>query len=248
MDNRDARSFLSVHRRGETHPEDSRFAETERESEHDAALAQWWERDQSLDRAIAAKLNSAHVPAGLKERVMPGPVRRSVARPAWSRAILAAAAVIVALAAMFSSWQGPFSPAVSLAEYRDEMVSFIELDPTLAVESAEMPRIKEFLAQQNAPSDWQVPASLQSAEALGCRVLRFRGYDVSLICFEAEGKRLLHLFVVNSAALPRSGTSAQPEFTAEGHWMTATWRDEKHVYILTTEGDRAALEKFIGTS
>ena len=248
MDKEKARSLLSVHRRGEAHPEDTRYAEAEQQTANDAELAQWWERDQALDRAIATKLNSTHVPAGLKARVMPDAMPRSIARPAWSRALLLAAATIVALAAMFSSWRGPFSPAVSLAEYRDEMVSFIELDPTLAVESAEMPRIKEFLAQRNAPSAWQVPANLQSAEALGCRALRFRGYDVSLICFEAEGKRLVHLFVVDAAALPRSGAGERPAFAAEGHWMTATWSDGKHVYILTTEGDQAALERFFGTS
>lgn len=66
-------------------------------------------------------------------------------RPTWSRGILLAAASIVALAVLFSSWHGPFQPAASMADYCDEMVSFIKVAPNLELESSELTRLKDFL-------------------------------------------------------------------------------------------------------
>lgn len=248
MDNREARSLLSMHRAGETEFVGARLPEAVRQAEADPELARWWSEEQEIDRSIAARLAAVSVPAGLQARVAAGMEARpaSVIRPGWSRAVLLAAASIIALAVLFSSWRGPFQPAVSVADYRDEMASFIKIAPNLELESADFARLQNFLAKANAPSNFTLPETLRRYQPIGCRVLRFRGRDVSLVCFKLGGDRLAHLFVTDAKAVPAGGRASAPIYAAEEDWMTATWTEGDQVYLLMAQGDRGDLEKFLG--
>ena len=155
------------------------------------------------------------------------------------------AASIVAAAVMFSSWRGPFQPQVSLGDFREEMVSFIKLDPNLELETGPLTRVQEFLAQAKAPAQWDLPENLKPLEPLGCRVLRFRGRNVSLVCFQRAEEKFIHLFVIDAAALPRSKV---PQFAQEGEWMTVTWTEGEHAFLMTLQGDRAQAEKYMSSS
>lgn len=249
MDDAKARGLLSLHRAGEDAPEDARWQEALRQVENDPELARWWKEERELDRIIAAKVATAVAPADLKAKLTSSPpleFRR--VRSNWSRAIWAAAAAIVILAVLFSSWRGPFEPAVSLADYRNEMVSFIKVPPSLELESSDMSRLKKFLGQAEAPVEFSLPKSLQAYEPIGCRLLRFRGRDVTLVCFKIGGGQLAHLFVINAKAMPGDGTVSAPAFHPEDDWMTASWTEGGHIYLLAVKGDRAAAEKFVGNS
>ena len=242
MDNREARSFLSVHRPGED-PGDARIAEAKKQAAAEPELAQWWTEEQELDRAIGAKLAAVPVPSDLRARLTSRPIPVLGASRDWRRAALAAAAVAVALAVLFGSWRGTFKPAASLADYRDEMVSFISLKPTLGLETSDLTRINDFLAKSGAPSQLELPPPLRRLDPVGCRTLRFRGQDVALVCFRRESGNIAHLFVVNRAAL--RGLRAQPQFAAQGEWTTATWVKGDRAYLLTVQGDKSAAEKYI---
>lgn len=249
MDNREARSILSLHRLGEPALDETRLQEALRKVEADPELARWWKTEQELDRVIAAKLTATQVPADLKARLLsPAPMRTEVVRSSWSRTILAVAASIIALGVLFSSWRGPFQPAAALADYRNEMVSFIKIPPTLELESVDLARLNSFLTSANAPAQFQVPKHLQAYEPVGCRVLRFRGHDISLVCFKIGGDQLAHLFVADAKSVPAKGSVSAPVFAAEKDWMTATWTEGGHAYLLAVKGDRAAAEKFLGNS
>ncbi len=249
MDNREAHSILSLHRPEEPALDEGRLQEALRKVEADPELAQWWKTEQELDRLIAAKLGSTAVPADLRARILSGEPRQIMAvRSSWRRTLLAAAATIVVLGVLFSSWRGPFQPAVSLAEYRDEMVSFIKVPPRLELESSDLARLNNFLEAAHAPAPFALPKNLQAYEPLGCRVLRFREHDVSLVCFKVRGNRLAHLFVIDAKTVPNAGRASAPLFAAEKDWMTATWAENGHAYLLAVQGDRAAVEKFLGDS
>ncbi len=249
MDNREARSILSLHRLGEPALDEARLQEALRKTETDPELAQWWSAEQELDRIIAAKLATTPVPHGLKARITSGaPMRAQVIRPTWSRVLLAAAASIILMGVLFSSWRGPFQPAVSLADYRDEMVSFIKVPPNLELESSDLTRLQNFLAKTDAPARFAVPKNLQAYEPAGCRVLRFRGHDVSLVCFKIGRGQLAHLFVADVKSVPTAGRAAAPVFAAEEDWMTATWTEDGHAYLLAVKGNRAAAEEFLRDS
>ncbi len=247
MNDAEARAILSVYRTGESALEDARFEEAKRYAETHPEVAKWWAEQQELDSLIALKLESTPVPSDLKTRLTAWE-QRSLRRTTWSRAALLLAASIVAAAIMFSSWRGPFQPAVSMADYRDEMVSFVKVTPKLELESSDLSRLQDFLAKANAPAGFNIPEKLKDLGPIGCRVLRFRGHDVSLICFErAEGK-LVHLLVIDAAAVAKAGDAINPHYATEGEWATATWTDGGHTYLMTTQGDRALLEKYVSSS
>ncbi|MFN2475369.1 MAG: hypothetical protein ABR526_03390 [Chthoniobacterales bacterium] len=249
MDEREARAILGMHRAGEAGIDQARLQEALRQAETDPELARWWSEDKELDLLIASKLVHTDVPAALKDRITTSvQPRPTIIRPNWSRAALLAAACIVALAVFFSSWRGPFQPAVSLADYRDEMVGFIKVAPNLELESSDIARLQDFLAKAEAPAQFKVPAKLRNYDPLGCRVLRFRGRDVSLVCFKLGGEKLAHLFVTNAKTVRTGGSVSEPVYAPEEGWMTATWTEGDQSYLLAVKGDRAALEKFLTNS
>ncbi len=244
MNEAEARAILSVYRPGESKAADARFEEAGRFLQTHPEVAQWWAEQEELDRLISSKLESTPVPADLRTRLTAWE-QRAVRRTSRNRATMLLAASIVAAAVMFSSWRGPFQPQVSLGDFREEMVSFIKLDPSLELESGPLTRVQEFLAQAKAPAQWTLPEKLKPLEPLGCRVLRFRGRNVSLVCFARTEEKLIHLFVIDAAALPRSDA---PEFAQEGEWITVTWTQGDHAFLMTLQGDRALAEKYISSS
>jgi hypothetical protein len=237
------RGILSVHRGHESEAIDPRFAEARGKAESNSGLTQWWEREKEVDRLIGAKLASVAVPADLKARLI-SQQKIAPLRPRWTRAALLAAACLIALAVFYGSWRGPFQPAVSLADYRDEMVGFIRVDPSLEMKSPDMAQVTSWLQGKKAPSQLALPKKLQGLESIGCRILRFRGHDVALICFKRKEGSLLHLFVVNRDALPGAGKFGDPQIAPQGDWMTAAWREGDMIYLMAAQGDRQAIESY----
>lgn len=246
MDDARIRELLSVYRAGEGESFHARFEEARKEAEADAKLTQWWTEEKELDRIIAQKLQGAPLAAGLKARLLRPP--EAVVRSPWVRRIALIAAAIVLLAVLLSPWRGPFQPAASLADYRDEMVGFIKVAPTLELKTKQVAEIRTFLDKAGAPARFALPAKLENLEPVGCRTLRFHGNDVTLVCFKREDGKLLHLFAVNRAALPQVPRGAHPDYAAEGEWMTAAWSQGDQVLLMTVQGDRAAMEKYLTTS
>ena len=249
MDNHEARSILSAYRAGESLGGDARFEDALHEAERDPALAQWWDEEQELDRVIADKFQGGKIPAGLKARLLEPNLIHLPTRASWPRRIALLAASIVLLAVFFGSWRGLFQPANSLADYRDEMVSFVRLDPALDLKTAQLARVTEFLKERAAPNELEMPPGLQQMEPVGCRTLRYRGADVALVCFRRADGNLVHLFVIERPGMGKSLASRQePKFAAAGEWMTASWTRGGHVYLLAAKGDHDAIAKYFGTS
>lgn len=248
MDKSEIRAILSAYRAGEPETQDQRFQQAKAEAEADPELTQWWAEQQDFDRIISSKLQSAEVPRDLKTQLTAWE-KRTVRRSNWNRGILLAAASIVALAVLFGSWRGPFQPAASLADYREEMVSFVKLDPALELKSSQLSRVSEFLKESGAPSQLNIPGKLQQLDPVGCRTLRFRGQDVALICFRREQGDLVHMFVINRKAMAKLTKGGEdPQFAAQGDWMTASWADDDHAYLLAVKGSRETLARYLGTS
>ena len=239
------RGILSVHRGSDSEGTDPRLAEARQKAESDPALKDWWAAEREQDKTIGGKLASLRVPAGLKARLLAPPEVVGAPRRGWTRVALVAAACLIALAVLFGSWRGPFQPAVSLADYRDEMVGFIKVDPSLEMKSPDLAQVQNWLQKNNAPSQLVLPKKLRDLEPIGCRTLRFRGHEVALICFKRSEGGLLHLFVLDRAALPDAMNDKDPQISPEGTWMTATWGNGDQVYLITAQSDRQALEAYL---
>jgi hypothetical protein len=245
MNKEEIRRILSAYRPGFEDAE--LFAEAMKEAENDPELAKWLASEQEFDHALSQAVAAGQVPSGLKARIMARPATE-IYRPVWPRRIALAAAAIVVLAVLFSSWRGLFVPNVSLADYRGEMVSFIKLPPPLELETANRDRIQDWLGQHAAPVASVIPPGLSALDPVGCRVLTFRGHKVTLICFRRGPGKLVHLFVTDREALPKLPTVEAPVFGQEGEWAAATWQDTNHAYLLGVQGDRTLLEHYLKES
>lgn len=247
MNRDEVRGILSAYRPANGEPPDPFIAEALREAARDPELSRWWEEEQVFDQAIAAKVQGMPVSVELKSRLLQTAPLAISARHSWSRRITLLAAAIAISAVLFSSWRGPFQPAVSLADYRDEMISFVRIAPSLEMETNELSLLLGHLEKTGAPSDISILPKLRELEATGCRTLRFRGQDVALICFKREDGRLAHLFFMESATLPRLSSAGDRTHAAQGEWMTAAWSERGHTYLLAVQGDQSALEKYFSS-
>jgi hypothetical protein len=245
MDKRKARAILSLHRADDI-AYDKRFAEAKELAAGDPELARWWAEDQGLDDAISRKLAAVAVPADLKAQLLSRAMPHPLPARSWRGPSLLAAAAIVALAVLFGLWHGPFKSAPSLADFRDEMVSFISLRPSLGLETRDLTQINVFLEKSGAPSGFDIPEPLRRLQPVGCRSLRFRGEDVALICFKRGGGQVAHLFVVKRAAI--RGVGAEAHFATQGDWTSAAWRKGDYVYLLALQGDQSSAEKYISNA
>lgn len=246
----DDRSVLKIYRSDEWDVDDVRSDELRQHAGTDPILARGGLEEDELDRIIGLKLRGMPVPSDLKARLLRIKPARIPLPPSGTRKLALLTAAIAVLAVFFGSWRGPFQPSVSLADYREEMVSFIRIDPVLEMETPQLARITAFLKNAGAPSRLNLPHKLlQMQHPLGCRLLRFRGQDVALICFGREQGQLVHLFVVHQEALAHLRESDKAlHYKAEGDWMTATWIEGDQAYLITVEGDRAKLEKYLTKS
>jgi hypothetical protein len=242
------REILSVYRESEPACAEEPFLEARRAIDSDPSLAAWWQEERSLDAEIGAKLRGAPLPAGLEERML-AVGKPSTGRPFAVNAIaLLAAACFIALAAVISLNKPAADATHSLANYRQEMVDFIKAPPALEMTTDRLADATAFLAKTSAPSAIAVPPKVQALEPVGCRTLHFGGGEVALICFKRTDGRLLHLFVADRKHLPQFSSGARPDYAAQGEWMTATWSEGDHVYLMTVQGDRAALESYLTNS
>lgn len=241
MNEAQARLILQAYRPGET--ADPEMAEALRAVAENPALSNWFAEEQAFDRAIAAHLAAIPAPFGLRTRILAqARAPRGAGKARWTFGFAALAALIFLLAQGIALWRGPVSP--SPTDYAREMASFIQLKPSLQMESGDLGKIKNWLAAKDAPP-MTVPSRLAALDPIGCRILSFRGHSVTLICFHRERDRLAHLFVIDRAAMPKVKPGQRPIFENENGWMTATWAEGTSVYMIALQGGRSALEQYL---
>lgn len=246
MDKDEVRRILSACRSEET--ADPQFAEALRATARDQELSRWWAEEQIFDQAIARKVQNMPVAGELKARLLQMAPPLTPLGRSWARTITLLAASIAVAAVLFGSWRGPFQPAISLAEYQDEMVSFVRLPVALALESNDLPQLLDRVRKEGGPANISTPPKLRQLEAKGCRTLRFRGHDVALICFKRPDGRTAHLFVLGNLALPGLAPARARTYAAQGEWMSAAWSENGQTYLLALQGGQSALEKYFSSS
>ena len=245
MDEQQARLILQAYRPGDEDEGDPHFAEALQEVARNPALARWFAEEQAFDRALGAHLESMPAPFGLKTRILAQaapPV--TVGSSRWIIGLAGVVALLFLLTQVVGLWRGPAPVSAALPEYAREMVSFVHLPPPLEMESPDLGTITDWLAQKNTPP-MNVPPQLAALQPVGCRILSFRGHDVTLICFKRDGNQLAHLFVVDRAAFPKLLAGAAPVFSREGEWTTASWAEKDRVYMIAVQGDATAAQRYL---
>jgi hypothetical protein len=244
MNPEEARQILILFRPGVDDPSDPFFAEALRQAETDSDLAKWWAEEHEFDRVFAAQIKAMPVPGAIRTVIKARVRAQTNPTINWLRAAGLAAAALALAILIVNVWP---RQAVPLDDYRGEMIGFVKLTPSLELETHKLEQIKDWLEQSHAPSV-VIPAGLAGFKPLGCRVLTFRGRKVTLVCFDRGGGKLIHLLAVDSAILPKLPSRDGPIFEPEGEWMTAAWQENNQAYLLTTQGDKALLERYLKKS
>lgn len=265
METTEARARLGLYRPGVDDPADPFFAEALALAQTDPELARWLAAEQALDAAFADKLKPASsVPADLKTNLLglanvvaPPPDRW---RQRWLPALAGAAvaAAVTWLAALATLRPAPTPPptertverlvetSATLEDFRAEMVSFLQLTPSLEYESKDVDDLRATLRRDGSPDGDEIPTGLLALSGKGCRTLFFRGHKVGFLCFERKNGQLAHFLVVDRAAISdAAGTREQPQYRGEGQWMTATWVEGDLVHLVTVKGDEKTLSGYL---
>ena len=243
MTNEEAKKILAAYRPADQDRLDSHFAEALQETERNTELSRWFAEERKFDRAIAAHVSSVPVPFGLKTRILANITPRTDKKSRWVAALAAAAAALFFVAQFISVWRAPGRHSASLSDYEQEMMSFVKLPPPLEMESLQIGPIKEWLVERKAPMA-EIPPGIAAVETMGCRILYFRGYPVTLICF-CHGQTVAHLLMVDRAALPGLKPTNGPAVASQGDWTTGTWVDQHYVCMIAVHDKPAVARQYL---
>jgi hypothetical protein len=224
-------------------PQDA-SAEARAMAEADPQLAAWLAERTAFDESLSAAMAPIAVPAGLRESILRAAAAGTAQRKStsWLKPWLLAAAacltlgttVLLSTSGHSDSWQNQALSAVMSLEHGTSLLD--EEKDTLA-------EIRQSLAASGSVSPQKLPATLEAAQALGCKRVKIGSHPASIICFMLESGKEAHIVVMNTSELPSSST---PQFASEKDWNTATWSDGQQTFFLATTDDVAALKKLVG--
>ena len=263
MNTEDAKKILSFFRPGSADARDPAFADAlelvRRASDNsppaqrNPELAQWFEEHCASYSAARAKLQDIPVPPGLAQQILaerklvPFPVPKKPFLLSW----LALAAAFVALLCVLPFVLRREGAVSDFVACRNQMVRMALSPYFMDLETTNQDRIRSYLAERSAPSNYVLPLPLAQAQIAGCGVKSWDNAPVSMICFRS-GRPLrrgdstdLWLFVIDSGLLHHAPGSGPPAFAQVSRGMTATWTRDQRTYILVGDGDKAFLEKYL---
>lgn len=270
MSNDEAKFILSAYRPGGRDAHDPAMAQALAQAKIDPALGVWWAREQAHDAAVAAKLREVGPPVGLREAILAGArvsgrvvaeasgagvasdskKEAAGARKAWwvQPGWLAAAAAMALLLSL-AAWR--LAPVRGEA-FEEFAVNFVDKGFMLQKRGGDVAALKTWLGEQRGPLPEALPTKFAELRALGCRTLSYRGQEVSLLCFERDGKEF-HVFVARRGDVRGFGegvdraVNTAPQFLArgEGKLAAAIWADAKNLYVLVSDAEMDAVKRLL---
>jgi hypothetical protein len=250
--NRDeAKNILLLYRPGTADAADPQIAEALALAKYDPELTLWLDKICAQQEALREKFRQIPVPAGLEEQIISEQAAQTKIISFPRNLALATATAIAALIILTLFWFRPHAKDDTFAIYQDQMASVALRGYTMDLATNNPAPIRVYLAQNEAPSDFGLPASLEKIEVTGCAIEGWQHAKVSMICFRT-GRPLppgqssdLWLFVIDRAAMKNAPEENTRQFARVNKLMTATWTDGGKIYFLGTEADEATLRKYL---
>jgi anti-sigma factor RsiW len=265
MDNQKAKFVLSSYQPALGPQGDEEMRQALEQTERDAELKEWLERQSAFDAEISRALNSVPVPEGLREEILSGGrVTRSV--PWWRKpavgavAIAAVLTLLTVLGAMIyesSREDGvagvePVADDHAMADWQIQALETLnqgfELDwvPADPGKTGSLSAVREYLRQRQLPVPERVLANLDDAQIIGC--MGYNGeHRMSQVCFYTKDNQVVHVIAraqpESQRTLPVDAT--RPRFGGRGNWMTASWADQDADYMLVTRGAGELLREYL---
>lgn len=250
MTNQQAQFVLHAYRPNGADASDPIFGEALDQARRDPALGQWFGAQQRFDRAVAGKLGSAQVPAGLRESILAGAraggaetAAKPPARPAWrfTAWLALAASVAVVSAVGLALWPKEVSAKEALMDFA--IADLRRADH----EGKHGPKTSEFQALVSLTDTRLgrgVAVDFERLQRDGCRTVTFGGRELLEVCFERDGQ-WFHCYVARKKDFPNFAARLAPVFRAADGITAGAWSDGEHIFVVATEAGRAALERLI---
>jgi hypothetical protein len=205
--------------------------------------------EDALDAAMIGALASIRPPAELRREIVTAMERSSSAafppKSLWRRfAIPTAAAAGVALAFTLTRNASETPAGASAGRLPVDVVqaSFIRAyqSPLFSLDERRENHgeLIDHLKSRKLPCPGCLPPGLVGVKSIGCRELVIDSKRGSVVCFDEQENGIVHLVIFRredvAGELP---AREHPTFSQEGHWATARWEDERHVFILIGTSD-----------
>lgn len=252
MNSQQAKQILALCRPGTADEADLSFSEALRFCEQDPEVKTWFAAHCAQYAAIRGKFKQVPVPEGLKEQILAE--RRVHTAPQWRRpAVLIAALAVVAVLAMLASFWLPQGGGEDLGftGFLNRMASTARRGYGMELATNNPAEVRAYLARKQAPADYSLPASLQSAALNGCAITDWQGAKVSMICFYS-GRPLppgqttdLWLFVADPASVQGAPASTSLTVTRVSGASAASWTAGGRTYVLVADGNEEFLRKYL---
>jgi len=251
-----AREVLRTYRPWSGEPHEADLIEAMAQVPENEELRRWFKDYCATQQVIRDRMKAVPVPPGLMEQII-SEHRVVVPLPWWRQpAVLATAACLMLLAAVFSFYRQFAGKAaakedITLAGFRARMVTFAIKSYSMDLETNDVTRIKAYLNQHGGDADYQLPERIATTSYTGCGVLSWQGHTVSMICFNS-GRQLppgqktdLFLFVMTKDAVPNPPRESDLQIAQVSQHATASWSSGDKIYVLSTDGDEAFLRSLL---
>jgi uncharacterized membrane protein YbaN (DUF454 family) len=251
MNRDEAKTILLLYRPGTADAGDPEIAAALELARQDPELTRWLVEHCARQEAVRAGFRKITAPAGLKEQIISEQAAHEKMLFWRRRAVLAAAAVVMVLVTLASFWFQPRRNDDTFAIYRSRMVGIALRGYVMELVTNNPAQIQGYLARNQAPADYVLPASLAKTAVTGCAIESWRGVKVSMICFRT-GKPIppgeqsdLWLFVIDRATVNDAPPAGSRQFVRVNKLMTATWTQGDKLYVLGVEGDEQTLRQYL---
>lgn len=243
MDNEQAKLILSTYRPGGEDASDPIYTKALEQVRRDPELGSWFAGQRRFDQSMQQALQTIQPPAGLRDQLLINrrvvrlgeqnqAVRRLWARPTGWLAMAASILVLLGIS-LFYHPADRQSHAMSEAKYVESIQTLVgDGQVSLGKMASNTGELRTWLAAQGAPHDFLIPPSLRDLEGMGCQTFIVGDAKVSLICFILDKNQMVHLFVIDEAAIINPPGQV-PSIIRNGDHIAATWSKAGRTYLLT---------------
>lgn len=225
---------------------DPELAQAHAAADADPHLAAWRERHARFQEGTRLALRNLPVPGDLADSILAN-ARSPILRPAFptpTPAWLAAAAAVAALVvAAFLILRPTPNDSADFTTFRHRMVRAALREYRMDVTTPDLAAIRTFLAQNQAPADFQLPPGLAQLPAVGAGTLAWKDGRSAMVCLDAGADGMFYLFVVPSAKLAGPPPDP-PEFAQVNRLSTRSWTLDDRTYVLATTASPEALKNY----
>jgi hypothetical protein len=254
--NPDPRLFLGARRPHGQDDADPAIANALHQCKGDPKLTDWAECEKRQDAELCKKLRGVEPPPGLRDRIIAG---AQVQRGGWrgwfekrvwrsfrnSELVAVAAIVLLLGSAVFFRTTNPTEDGLTWQEAAVTDVAAIEQDGStgpLDHVVNDLPQIRSWLAAQTCPSPATLPPQVRKLPIFGCAKRSWRGQPLSIVCFDFENGREVHLVTINRENLPDAPPAGAPVFGELRGYQTASWSEGPVAMMLIGKVQRSELE------